>query len=148
MVKGCVISDINCGHREIITHWNTNLSTKRLLPGPGFEPRTYCMWSQCATVLPRQLDTWKCQILGFWIRWKSPGDHFFLAEINNSHTYLEITLTGASQSKSRVIDLYWLIRDLYWLIWDLHLSYMGLILTYMGLILTYMGLILTYLYGT
>ena len=28
---------------------------KEWLPSPGFEPQTYCMWSQCATILPRLL---------------------------------------------------------------------------------------------
>ena len=30
---------------------------KRVMPWPGFEPRTFSIWSQCATILPRPLHS-------------------------------------------------------------------------------------------
>ena len=40
MVIGCVISDSECGHMEIITLNFKELWRKRILPGPGFDPGT------------------------------------------------------------------------------------------------------------
>ena len=66
---------------EIITNLNKVLCTKRL-PTPGFEPGTSCMWSQCATVLPRLLVVIISQKLGLYNHmWP-----LFLSEINNSLT--------------------------------------------------------------
>ena len=46
-----------CCYWEIITHLNTDLSTKRHVHRPEFNRRISCIWSQCATtVLPRWLD--------------------------------------------------------------------------------------------